>query len=107
MARMSTLTIGAVAYDPRVVTVWEGMCDYLAEAGVATDYVLYRSYEAQVEALFGRKIDIAWNTNLAYVRCLARDGKCRALAMRDTDLGWTTQLIARPGVRSLADLRGK
>ncbi|MSP58895.1 MAG: phosphate/phosphite/phosphonate ABC transporter substrate-binding protein [Myxococcales bacterium] len=103
------LTIAAVAYDPRVVTVWEGICDYLTGAGVPADYVLYRSYEAQVNALFARHVDVAWNTNLAYVRSQDRaGGQCRALAMRDTDLDWTTKIIVRPGAASsLADLRGK
>jgi phosphonate transport system substrate-binding protein len=102
------LTIAAVAYDPRVVTVWEGMCDYLLSAGVPADYVLYRSYEAQVEALFARKVDIAWNTNLAYVKCQHRSGnRCKALAMRDTDVDWTSKIIARPGIATLDDLRGK
>ena len=104
-----TLTIAAVAYDPRVVTVWEGMCEYLSSAGVPADYVLYRSYEAQVDALFARKVDMAWNTNLAYVRSQARaDGRCRAFAMRDTDLNWRSILIARPGLlRNVDALRGK
>lgn len=104
-----SLVIAAVAYDPRVVTVWEGICDYLASAGVPADYVLYRSYEAQVDALFAKKVDVAWNTNLAYVRSQKRaDGRCRALAMRDTDLDWRSILIARPGALSSVEaLRGK
>jgi phosphonate transport system substrate-binding protein len=103
------IVIAAVAYDPRVVTVWEGMCDHLTSVGVPTDYVLYRSYEAQVEALFARKVDVAWNTNLAYVRSQARaGGRCRALAMRDTDLDWRSILIARPGaLSSVEGLRDK
>jgi len=35
---------------------------------------LPRLYEAQVEALLSRSIDIAWNTNLAYVRVHRRTG---------------------------------
>jgi phosphonate transport system substrate-binding protein len=104
-----SIRIGAVAYDPRVVTIWEGMKEHLASVGVANDYVLFSSYEAQVQALFARSIDVAWNTNLAYVRCQARSsGKCRALAMRDADLNWTTKIIARPGTAAkVAELRGK
>jgi ABC-type phosphate/phosphonate transport system substrate-binding protein len=52
--------VGAVAYDPKVVPIWEGMRDYFREAGVPTDYVLFSNYEAQVDALFGGVIDIAW-----------------------------------------------
>lgn len=102
--------VGAVAYDPRVVTIWEGFRDYFREAGVPTDYILFSNYEAQVEALFNGQIDLAWNTNVAYVRCeLRTGGACQVLAMRNTDLGFTTRLIVRAdsGISGLADLRGK
>lgn len=102
--------VGAVAYDPKVVTIWEGMRDYFREAGVPTDYVLFSNYEAQVDALFERQIDIAWNTNVAYVRCEQRaGGRCLTLAMRNSDLDFTTRIIARAdsGINDLKDLRGK
>ena len=102
--------VGAVAYDPKVVTIWEGFREYFREAGVPTDYALFSSYDALVDALFDRHIDIAWNTNVAYVRCQERTGgECRAIAMRNTDQDFTTRLIARngSGVSGLSDLRGK
>jgi len=102
--------IGAVAYDPKVVTIWESMRDYFGGAGVPTDYILFSNYEAQVDALFARTIDIAWNTNVAYVRCQQRaNGRCQVLAMRNTDLDFTTRLIARrdSGVTEPAGLRGR
>jgi ABC-type phosphate/phosphonate transport system substrate-binding protein len=105
-----TVRVGAVAYDPKVVTIWEGMRDYFREAGVRTDYVLFSNYEAQVDALFARAIDLAWNTNVAYVRSeLRAGGMCQVLAMRNSDLDFTTRLIARTdsGVKDLIDLRGK
>ncbi len=34
-------TLGAVAYDPKVVTIWEGFKDWFATKGFAFDYVLY------------------------------------------------------------------
>jgi phosphonate transport system substrate-binding protein len=104
------LKLGAVAYDPKVVTIWESMRDYFREAGLPTDYVLFSSYEAQVEALFARQIDIAWNTNVAYVRCEQRaGGGCVLLGMRNSDIDFETRLIARSdsGVKSPADLKGK
>src|SRR5580692_10340930 len=104
------LVIGAVAYDPRVVPIWEGMRDYFREAGPAIDYVLFSNYDRQVEALLARQIDIAWNTNLAWVKVSRRtNGTCRALAMRDVDAKFTTVFVARKDsqVTSLADLRGK
>ena len=104
------LKVGAVAYDPKVVTIWEAMRDYFREAGLPTDYVLFSNYEAQVEALFAHEIDIAWNTNVAYVRCEQRaGGACVLLGMRNSDLDFETRLIARTdsGVRSPLDLKGK
>jgi phosphonate transport system substrate-binding protein len=102
--------VGAVAYDPKVVTIWEAMREYFREAAVPTDYVLFSNYEAQVGALFDRQIDIAWNTNVAYVRCEQRSGgACQVLAMRNTDREFTSRMVARTdsGINGLADLRGK
>src|SRR5271166_2024333 len=104
------LVVGAVAYDPHVVPIWEGMRDYFREAGPAIDYVLFSNYDRQVEALLARQIDIAWNTNLAWVKVHRRtNGACRALALRDVDAQYTTIFVARADcpVESLADLRGK
>ena len=66
--------VGAVAYDPKVVTIWEGMRRYFhEEARLPVEVVLFQSYEMQVAALLAEpteplpRIDIAWNTNLAYL----------------------------------------
>jgi ABC-type phosphate/phosphonate transport system substrate-binding protein len=104
------ILIGAVAYDQRVVPIWEAMRDYFREAGVPIDYVLYSNYDRQVEALLARQIDIAWNTNLAWLKTCRRTGNtCRALAMRDVDADFKTIFVARAdsGIESLADIRGK
>jgi ABC-type phosphate/phosphonate transport system substrate-binding protein len=104
------ILIGAVAYDPRVVPIWEGMREYFREVGPPIDYVLFSNYDRQVEALLARHIDIAWNTNLAWVKLHRRtNGSCRSLAMRDVDVNFTTVFVARAdsGASSLADLRGK
>ena len=85
------LVIGAVAYDPKVVPIWESMRDYFHQAAVPIDYVLFSNYEAQVDALFARSIDVAWNTNVAYVKSEQRSGgTCQVLGMRNTDVGFTT-----------------
>jgi ABC-type phosphate/phosphonate transport system substrate-binding protein len=110
---VAKLWLGAVAYDPKVVTIWEGMRTYFRdEAKLDIEMMLFLSYEAQVEAVLANpsRIDIAWNTNLAFLQCEAwSEGRCTPLAMRDTDLGWTTKLIALNGgaVKSVGDLRGK
>ena len=112
-----TIWLGAVAYDPKVVTIWEGMRRYFQEeAKLPLEVVLFQSYEAQVEALLAQpgdavpRIDIAWNTNLAYLQADEWSGHaCRAIAMRDTDLGWMTKIVAVTGgpVATLADLKGR
>jgi ABC-type phosphate/phosphonate transport system substrate-binding protein len=103
------LVIGAVAYDPKVVPIWESMGEYFRDAGVPIDYVLFSNYEAQVDALFARSIDLAWNTNVAYVRSEQRSGgMCQVLGMRNTDVGFTTRIVGR-GERlgGLGELKGK
>jgi phosphonate transport system substrate-binding protein len=102
--------VGAVAYDPRVVPIWEGMRDYFRDVGLPIDYVLFSNYDSQVQALLAGQIDIAWNTNLAWVKVhKATGGTCRALAMRDVDAQFTTIVVVRTasGIESLADVKGK
>jgi len=112
-----TLWLGAVAYDPKVVTIWEGMRRFFHDdARLAVEVVLFQTYEAQVTALLAGagdptpRIDIAWNTNLAFLQAREWSGHaCTPLAMRDTDLAWTTVVIAPTGgaVASLADLKNR
>jgi phosphonate transport system substrate-binding protein len=104
------LKIGAVAYAPKVVTIWEGMREYLRGQGLMTEYVLYSSYPALVDALVAGQIDIAWNTPLAYLQAKERlGGQCLVLGMRDSDVGFSTVFIARADspIRSLGDLKDK
>ena len=112
---MSTdrLSLGAVAYDPKVVTIWEGFRRWFAGEGLEVDYVLYSNYERQVEELVAGRVDVAWNSPLAWVRTRrlaeAAGGRARALAMRDTDRDLTSVVVtlARSGVDGPADLAGK
>jgi ABC-type phosphate/phosphonate transport system substrate-binding protein len=112
-----TIWVGAVAYDPKVVGIWEGMRRYFhEEARVPVEVVLFQSYEAQVAALLATPgeplphVDIGWNTNLAFIQADAwSDHRCRPIAMRDTDLGWKTKIVAVTGgpVAALADLKNR
>jgi len=107
---MTTLLVGAVAYTPNVVPIWEGIRDYFRGAPVEMDFVLFSNYERQVDALLAGHVDIAWNTNLAYVRTVGlTDGTCRALAMRDTDVVFQSVFVARrgAGLTSLESLSGQ
>jgi phosphonate transport system substrate-binding protein len=112
-----TIWVGAVAYDPKVVTIWEGMRRYFnEEAHLPVEVVLFQSYEMQVLALLAQpgetvpRVDIAWNTNLAYLQAEEWSGHaCHAIAMRDTDLGWMTKIVAVTGgpVSTIADLKDR
>jgi ABC-type phosphate/phosphonate transport system substrate-binding protein len=107
---MREILLGAVAYDPKAVTIWEGMREHFRAQGVPLDFALFSNYERQVEELLRGHIDIAWNTPLAHVRVQRRtDGRSLALGMRDSDRDFRSKLIVRTdaGVRALADLAGK
>jgi len=104
------LRIGAVAYDPKVVTIWEGFKPYFAKHGAEIDYVLYSTYDAQVAANLSGAVEVAWNSPLAWVKSqIVSRGACRAIAMRDSDRDLTTKIIVRAGstLSKLADLKGK
>jgi len=108
-----TLILGAVAYDAKVVPIWDGFRAWFVERGLAFDYVLYTNYERQVEAHVRGDVHVAWNSPLAWletVRLAAKRGRtAQAIAMRDTDRDLTSVVLAREGgpIRALADLRGK
>jgi phosphonate transport system substrate-binding protein len=108
--RSRGLRIGAVAYDPKVVTIWEGFKPYFASHGAEIDFVLYSTYDAQVDANLSGEVDVAWNSPLAWVKSqILSGGACRAVAMRDSDRDLTTKIIVRADSKfaTLADLRGK
>jgi ABC-type phosphate/phosphonate transport system substrate-binding protein len=106
------LRIGAVAYDPKVVTIWDGFKAWFGDNGLALDYVLFSNYEAQVEAHLGGQVDVAWNSPLAWVRsrrlAAARGGEAVAVAMRDSDRDLTSVIVTRDGdgPASIEALRG-
>src|SRR6476469_1369212 len=92
-------TLGAVAYDPKVVTIWEGFKDWFAGHDFAFDYVLYSNYEAQAEAHLAGVVDVTWDSPLAWVRtrrlAAAAGRSARAVAMRDTDQDLTSVVLVR------------
>ena len=107
------LLMGAVAYDPKVVTIWDGFRRWFRSQGLSFDYVLYSNYERQVEELVARRIDAAWNSPLAWLRSRrlaeANGRRASALAMRDTDCDLTSVVVVRSHgpVAALADLAGR
>jgi phosphonate transport system substrate-binding protein len=109
----NTLVMGAVAYAPKVVTIWEGFKTWFGERGLDFDFILYSNYERQVEAQFSGEIHVAWNSPLAWVRAeriaRARGLKVEAVAMRDTDQDLSSVLVVRTadGAADLAGLAGR
>jgi ABC-type phosphate/phosphonate transport system substrate-binding protein len=111
---MSGVLLGAVAYDPKVVTIWDGFRSWLRDSGgLDFDYVLYSNYERQVSDLVDGRIDVAWNSPLAWVRArrlaAARGVPLTPVTMRDTDCDLRSVVVVRADspVTSLADLAGR
>jgi len=110
---MKTLLLGAVAYDPKVVTIWDGFRAFFGERGLDFDYVLYSNYERQVRAHLDGHVHVAWNSPLAWLQAeaaaAARGRKATCVAMRDTDCDLTSVIVARADgpLQKLEDLKGK
>ena len=105
--------LGAVAYDPKVVTIWETFQAYFAPRGLDFDVVLYANYERQVDGDVRGHVVVAWISPLAWIetdRIARRIGRtARAVAMRDTDCDLTSVLVVRADspIRTLADVCGR
>jgi ABC-type phosphate/phosphonate transport system substrate-binding protein len=96
MSRNGNMTVGAVAYHPRVVTIWERFSEWFATQGAPTDYLLYSNYERLVDAVLDRDVEIGWNTNTAFVALERRLGEqAQVLGMRDIDANFATVIVTR------------
>jgi phosphonate transport system substrate-binding protein len=104
--------LGAVAYDPKVVTIWDGFRAWLREH-LDFDYVLYSNYERQVTDLVDGRIDVAWNSPLAWVRArrlaAARGATLTPVTMRDTDCDLRSVIVVRADSPAMSpgDLAGR
>jgi len=105
-----TTRIGAVAYSPAAVTIFNGLTKYLNKNDFPSDYVLYSNYDALVAALDRGEIEIAWNTPLAHAQYHVKN-QCasQTLVMRDVDVGVRSVLVARSAaaIKTPGDLAGK
>ena len=108
-AGAAELVLGAVAYDPKVVTIWDGFRRWFYDQGLPFDYVLYSNYERQVLDLVAGRIDVAWNSPLAWVRTRRLAPDARALVMRDTDQDLTSVVVVRADspIEDLVGLAGR
>jgi ABC-type phosphate/phosphonate transport system substrate-binding protein len=109
----STLLLGAVAYDAKVVTIWDGFKAWFQKKGLPFDYILFSNYERQVEAHLDGQIHVAWNSPLAWIRterlAKAHGKRAEAIAMRDSDQNLTSVIVIKSdtAIQSIADLQGK
>lgn len=104
------LLVGAVVYDPKVVVIWEIIGDFMKSQGCDMDTVFYTNYGLLADAIATGQVDVAWNSPLAWLDSQRKtNGKCRAIAMRDTDRDRQTRIVVREesGVTSIEGLRGK
>ncbi|HLL22179.1 MAG TPA: PhnD/SsuA/transferrin family substrate-binding protein [Kofleriaceae bacterium] len=107
------LVLGAVAYDAKVVPIWEGFRAWFLARGLPFDFVLYSNYERQVAAHLRGDIDVAWNSPLAWIQteraAKAAGRTAEAIAMRDTDQDLTSVVLVRADgpIRQVTELGGK
>jgi phosphonate transport system substrate-binding protein len=110
---MTDLILGAVAYDAKVVPIWEGFRAFFLSRGLPFDFVLYSNYERQVECHLRGDFDVAWNSPLAWIQTvragIAKGREAQAIAMRDTDRDLTSVVLVRADsdLHAPTDLRGK
>jgi phosphonate transport system substrate-binding protein len=107
--RNSTVLVGAVAYSDSTTSIWEGMKKYFVLSGVDLDFVLFTSYERQLEALLSGHIDIAWNGPIAHVRLQKIVDDSISLGMRDVDRDFQSYIVStkEAKVKNLKDIEHK
>lgn len=110
--KRNTILMGAVAFAPAAVTIWDGFKAWFNKNGLPFEYILYCSYDRQISELLLGHIDAAWNDPLSWVRARrmaeAEGKKLQPLVMRDIDFDLTSVLAVRAGskYKTLADLKG-
>ena len=110
--KRDTVLMGAVAFGPAAVTIWDGFKTWFNKNGLPFEYVLYCNYDRQISELLLGHIDAAWNDPLSWVRAKRRadaEGKkLQPLVMRDIDFDLRSVLAVRSDSKytKLADLKG-
>ncbi|HKT81356.1 MAG TPA: PhnD/SsuA/transferrin family substrate-binding protein [Vicinamibacterales bacterium] len=113
VAPHAPLIMGAVAYDPKVVSIWDGFRHYFRTRDLDFDYVLYSTYERQVQAHTSGHVHVAWNSPLAWLQTervsRSRGKGVQAIAMRDTDRDLRSIILVRSdsSINTIAELKGR
>lgn len=106
-------TLAAVAYDAKVVTIWEGFKTFFAKHGLPFDYILFSNYESQVAVHFAGMADAAWNSPLAWLQSVEiakrKNLTAEAIAMRNSDCDLKSLVVVRKDthIQRVVDLQGK
>ena len=105
----STLVLGCVSYCDAVSSIWEGMRKYFHKKSVPFDFVLFTSYERQLESLLNGHIDVAWNGPLAHARLQRLVPGTISLGMRDVDRDFVSYLVTtkESNINTWSDLCNK
>ncbi len=94
-----------------LVRKFEPLGKYLSEKlGMKVEFVATTDYAATVEALIGRKVDLAWFGGFTFVQANARSkGMITPLVQREEDQHFRSVFVtgSNSGIASLADLKGK
>ena len=101
--------LGGVAFAP-YIPIFEGIRNHFLRHDIDLDWVLYRDWDALVDAFVSGEVDLAWNGPLAYVKIKHRlSTPCQVVAMRDTDVDFATQFITHPNsdITTVEDLKGR
>lgn len=107
--REQTIIVGAVSYCDSVSSIWEGMRQYFLRNGINLDFVLFTSYERQLECLLSGQIDIAWNGPVAHARLQRIVSASVSLGMRDVDRDFVSYILPTKGsgIECVKDLENK
>ena len=108
--RPKTITVGVLAGAPSTITIWQYIREFFRGSPVELDFVLYSNYARANEALLAGHIDVVWQGPLTHVQVLRQTGgRCKGLAMRDTDVAFKSFIVARrgSGIRDAEGLRGQ
>ena len=91
------VVVGAVLYDPKVSVIWDIIRDFFEARGCPMDVVLYANYERQVDGAPRRARSTSPGTRRwpGSTRSAGRSGRCRAIAMRDTDRDRVSLVVVR------------
>lgn len=109
-ATAATIRIGAVS-STKTLLAFEAMRRYfLREGETGFEFVLFGTQDQVVNAMFDKRIDIAWNAPLYHAKTMLRSqNKALAPIARTTDADYHFQVVVRKdsGLTALTDLVGK